>query len=76
MESDVNKEEAITHEESNDVSGKKMPTISIKSAIILSAVIIALALMFVYKSVFVAAVVNGSPISRLSVIHAIEQKSG
>lgn len=78
MDDEINKEESTSTqaEESQAVSGRKLPMISVKSASILSGVIIALALIFVYKGMFIAAVVNGSPISRFAVIHTIEKKSG
>jgi foldase protein PrsA len=79
MESDMNKEhkeEVVAQETHEDELTKKVPMISTKNAIILSSIIIVLALLFSYKSVFIAAVVNGSPISRLSVINEIEKKSG
>lgn len=50
--------------------------VSVKAAIILAAVIIILALGFVYKGLFVAATVNGSPISRLAVVKRLENSSG
>lgn len=76
MEHDANKEESAPTIESENVSEKKYFTISTKNASILSGVIIALALLFVYKSVFIAAVVNGSPISRFAVMHEVEKKAG
>jgi foldase protein PrsA len=76
MEDEVKKEETTPLVESKEVSGKKLIMISTKNACILSGVIIALALLFVYKSIFIAAVVNGSPISRFSVIQEVEKKSG
>lgn len=48
-----------------------------KSYIILAATIIALAaILYLSRSVFVAAVVNGQPISRLSVVQEAEKQSG
>lgn len=76
MEHDEHKEESTHHHESKKSGGKINLTISTKNAIILSGVIIALALLFVYKSVFIAAVVNGSPISRFAVMHEVEKKAG
>lgn len=76
MENEAKNEEVVTAAESNTVTGKQLIIISTKNAIILSGIVIVLALLFVYKSIFVAAVVNGSPISRLSVIQEVEKKSG
>lgn len=48
-----------------------------KSYIILVAVVIVLgALLYIFRSVFVAAVVNGQPISRLEVVQEAEKQSG
>lgn len=49
----------------------KLFTIAIGAAIVL-----VLAVLFFAKSLFVVAIVNGSPISRLSVIRELEQKGG
>lgn len=49
--------------------------INFKSLIIL-AVVIVVALAYAYKGLFIAATVNGSPISRLSVISMLEKQSG
>lgn len=76
MENEVKKEEVETTMESNAVKGKQLIMISTRNAIILSSVIIVLALLFVCKSFFVAAVVNGSPISRYAVIHEAEKRGG
>lgn len=47
-----------------------------KTAKILGAIIIVLALIFVCKGLFIAAMINGSPVSRLSVIRELERNSG
>ncbi len=39
-------------------------------------IILAVALLYVFKGVFVAALVNGEPITRLSVIKSLEKQSG
>jgi foldase protein PrsA len=76
MENEANKEEVITSVESNDANKKQPAIISTRNAAILSGVIVALALVFVCKSIFVAAVVNGSPISRYAVVHEAEKRAG
>jgi hypothetical protein len=43
---------------------------------IVAIILVVLALLYYYKGLFVAAIVDGHPIARLSVIHAIEQASG
>ncbi|KKS96318.1 MAG: Foldase protein PrsA [Candidatus Giovannonibacteria bacterium GW2011_GWA1_43_15] len=49
--------------------------INFRSFLVLAAVIIAV-LGYMYKGLFIAATVNGSPISRLSVISMLEKQSG
>jgi len=50
--------------------------ISIKAVIIIVAIIVLGALAYVYKGLFIAATVNGSLISRLTVVHELEKASG
>lgn len=57
-------------------SEKKSIKISIKTAIIVAAIIILGALAYVYKGLFIAATVDGSPISRLTIIKKLEKASG
>jgi len=47
-----------------------------RTAKILGAIIIVLALLFVCKGLFIAAMINGSPVSRFSVIRELERNSG
>jgi foldase protein PrsA len=48
-----------------------------KSYVLLVIIIVALAVfLYYYRGLFVAAVVNGQPISRLSVVHETEKQSG
>lgn len=54
----------------------KIKNISPKSAIIIGCVVVLLAIIFAFKSLFIVAIVNGSPISRFSVINELETKSG
>ncbi len=56
--------------------GKKGIVVSAKTAIIVAVLVIIAALGFVYKGLFIAATVNGSPISRLAVIKRLESSSG
>lgn len=65
------------HEADHHMEGKKIKIrISLKTTIIIACVILIGALLFVYKGLFIAATVNGSPISRLAVIHELESTSG
>lgn len=47
-----------------------------KTALLVAVVIIAVSLLYVYKGFFVAATVNGVPISRFAVIHELEKNGG
>ncbi len=64
---------ALTHGEPKE---KKLTVISAKTAVVIAVVVILAALAFYYKGVFVAVTVNGSPVSRLSVISELEKTSG
>ncbi len=55
---------------------KKIKFISTKTAIIIAVIIILVALVYYYKGLFIAATVNGSPITRLAVIEELEKTSG
>jgi len=57
-------------------TGNKKITINLKTAGIVGGVIVLLAILFVCKSLFVAAMVGGSPISRFAVIQELERNSG
>lgn len=46
------------------------------TAVIILAIVLVVALLFVLKSVFIAAMVNGEPVSRLSVVKALEKQGG
>jgi len=50
--------------------------IGVKSAVVIAVVLIISALLYTYRSVFIAATVDGSVISRLAIIHELESKSG
>ncbi len=66
--------------DSTQADGNKLRTINIKTVIIIAVVIaivfVIAALAYVYKGLFVAAMVNGSPISRFTVIGQLEKVSG
>ena len=57
-------------------SKKKKINISKNTIIITVIVVVALGLLFVFKSLFIVALVNGQPISRLSIIKEIERQGG
>jgi len=58
------------------VADKKSIKISRKTAIIIVVIIALAVLAYIYKGIFIAATVNGSPISRLSVIEKLEKQAG
>ncbi len=62
----------------NDVEteAKKPRVVSIRIAIIIAVVIVVCALAYVYKGLFIAAMVDGSPISRFTIIKELEKASG
>lgn len=62
--------------EHSSMAIRKRKTISIKTAVIIVSVVIIGALAFYYKGLFIAATVNGSPISRFAVIRELEKESG
>ncbi|MBI2023994.1 SurA N-terminal domain-containing protein [Candidatus Giovannonibacteria bacterium] len=51
-------------------------SINIKTAVIIVAIVFAGGLLYYYKGMFVAAMVNGSPITRLELMHELEAQSG
>jgi len=55
---------------------EKIIKIDVKTAIIVAVIIVVGALAYAYKSLFIAATVDGSPISRLAVIQELEKASG
>lgn len=69
-----------THEETKKdegiTGGDKPKVISLKAAIIIAVIIILGALLFYCKSFFVAATIDGSPVSRFAVISELEKTSG
>ena len=48
----------------------------VRWAIIAVVVIMLLALLYVFRGMFVAALIDGAPISRLAVVHELEKQSG
>ncbi len=55
---------------------KKEVMISMRALRIVGAVIVLLVVAYFAKGLFIAAMVNGSPISRMQVIHQLEKASG
>ena len=67
-------------QESQQKAGKKFIKISFKTTILLIIILIIIiaigALVYVNKGLFIVATVNGSPISRLTIIQKLEKASG
>lgn len=81
MDTNIETKEAApepVHEEPKEMKEeeKKPKVISVKAAVVIAGVIILGALLFYFKGVFIAAMVNGSPVSRLSVISELEKTAG
>jgi len=75
---DTNPEETKSSTESEQSADKKQKqiTISIKAAVVIGVIIVIGALAYRYKGLLIVATVDGSPISRFSVIEELEKKSG
>ena len=55
---------------------KKRRFMSVKMAIIIAIVLIVAAVVYLYRGLFVVAMVNGHPISRIAVVRELEKRSG
>ena len=67
---------SLNTQEYQQKADKKSIKISIKTAIIIVVIIALGVLVYIYKGLFIAATVNGSPISRLAIIQELEKASG
>lgn len=80
MKHDIEEEESMPTVEAEHteeaVAPKKEIMISVRALRIIAAVIVLLIIAYFTKGLFVAAVVNGSPISRIEVIHQLEKAGG
>ena len=76
MDSDTIQKESSYTEGSSQKYAKKTIQISRKTAISIAIIIIIGVLAYVYKGIFIAATVDGSPIMRLAVIQKLEKTSG
>lgn len=68
--------EPVVASESAQKMSKKTVKIKLRTAIIIAVIIVIVVLGYIYKGLFVAATVNGSSISRLSIIQKLEKASG
>ena len=76
MDSDTVQKESSPSKERQQKYFKKSIQINTRTAIIIAIVIIIGVLAYIYKGVFIAATVDGSPITRLAVIQKLEKTSG
>jgi len=80
MNNDLLQAEQSGVQESQQKTEKKFIKISFKTTILLIIILIIIiaigALVYVNKGLFIAATVNGSPISRLTIIQKLEKASG
>ncbi len=73
---ELKQEELVSVESDKKVIDKKSIKISKKTIIIIAIVLVVGILVYFSKSLFVAATVDGSPISRMSLISKLEKTSG
>jgi dGTP triphosphohydrolase len=82
MENDIMRPESFEAQEPEKAqeplpaTEKKTRRISLKMMIIIGAIVVLGVFAYIYKGLFVAAIVNGTPITRLSVIQELEKASG
>ena len=76
MDSDTVQKESSPSKERQQKYFKKSIQINTRTAIIIAIVIIIGVLAYIYKGVFIAATVDGSPIMRLTIIQKLEKTSG
>ncbi len=76
MDNNTIQAESQNAQEHQQKADKKPIKITIKTAILIAVIIALGVLAYVYKGLFIAATVNGSPISRLSIIQKLEKASG
>lgn len=73
-------ENILTTEAASETEGKKKMCspckISTKKAILIAALVVIAALAFYFRGFFIAATVNGSPVSRFDVTREAEKQSG
>lgn len=76
MENETIQAEPVVTPEVKQEAPKKAFKINKKVAIIIGVIVVVIVLIFLAKGLFIAATVDGSPISRLSVIERLEKASG
>ncbi|MBU1102818.1 SurA N-terminal domain-containing protein [Patescibacteria group bacterium] len=77
MDNNIVQTELVNDEQEHQPEAdKKSVKISLRNAIIIVVIVALAVLAYVYKGLFIAATVNGSPISRLAIIQKLEKTSG
>lgn len=76
MDNDTMQPESIDVREPRYGEIKKTFKINTRIVVVLVAVIVMVALIYMYRGLFIAAMVDGAPISRLAVIQKLETISG
>ncbi len=76
MDNNTIQTESVNEMERQPKADEKQMKINLKTAIIIAAIIALGALVYIYKGLFIAAIVNGSPISRLAIVQELEKASG
>jgi len=76
MENNTIPTETVLLQEPQKKTEKKAIKINLKTAIIIGVIAAVGILAYVYKGLFIAATVDGSPISRLTIIQRLEKASG
>lgn len=76
MENNAIQTESLSVRENQQKADRISIKFSLKTAIIIAAIIAIGALVYVYKGLFIAATVDGNPISRFAVIKELEKASG
>ncbi|MCX6226981.1 MAG: hypothetical protein NTV01_19900 [Bacteroidia bacterium] len=76
MDNNTTQKESLNAQEDQQKAGKESIIINKKTAIIILVIIAIGALAYFCKGLFIVATVNGSPISRLTVIRELEKTSG
>jgi parvulin-like peptidyl-prolyl isomerase len=76
MDNNTIQTESLNAQEHQQKADKKSIKISIKIAIIIAMIIAVGVLAYIYKGLFIAATVDGSPISRLAIVQELEKASG
>ncbi len=76
MDNNTIETESLKMQEPEQNTDEKPKKMSPKTTIIILVIIVILALAYIYKGLFIAATVNGSPISRLAIIQKLEKANG